>query len=153
MGLLCQIQIGFLGVKTRIQNSYAGTMTDRQMSEPLVLMPWWHFSMLPQAGNNLIGKSRQGTYLNDVRVQRGLGAKFQIQSTLNIDLILWHTQLIMCAENVKSWFKSRVFPFTFQAHTLPHTFICVSLLKFHICIFVQFWCCSKRPALPRHIKV
>ena len=25
--------------------------------------------------------------------------------TLNIDLILWHTQLIVCAENVKSRFK------------------------------------------------
>ena len=32
-------------------------------------------------------------------------AKLYIPSTLNIDLILWHTQLIVCAENVKSWFK------------------------------------------------
>ena len=31
-----------------------------------------------------------------------------IPSTLNIDLILWHTQLIVCAENVKSWFKSEI---------------------------------------------
>ena len=23
---------------------------------------------------------------------------------------MWHTQLIVCAENVKSWFKSWVFP-------------------------------------------
>ena len=30
--------------------------------------------------------------------------KLYIPSTLNIDLILWHTQLIACAENVKSWF-------------------------------------------------
>ena len=46
---------------------------------------------------------------------RGLGreAKLYIPSTLNIDLILWHTQLIVCAENVKSWSKSWVFPFTF----------------------------------------
>ena len=29
-------------------------------------------------------------------------------STLNIDFILWHTKLIVCAENVKSWFKSWV---------------------------------------------
>ena len=28
-----------------------------------------------------------------------------ITSTLNTDLILWQTQLIVCAENVKSWFK------------------------------------------------
>ena len=33
-------------------------------------------------------------------------AKLYIPSTLNIDFILWHTQLIVCAENVKSWFKS-----------------------------------------------
>ena len=30
--------------------------------------------------------------------------KLYIPSTLNIDLILWHTQLIVCAENVISWF-------------------------------------------------
>ena len=41
-----------------------------------------------------------------------------IPSTLNIDLILWHTQLIVCAENVKSWFKSWVFLFTSQAYIL-----------------------------------
>ena len=48
-----------------------------------------------------------------------------ITSTLNIDLILWHTQLIVCAENIKSW----GFPFTFQAYILPHTLncMCVSL--------------------------
>ena len=38
-------------------------------------------------------------------------AKLYIPSTLNIDLILWHTQLIMCAEIVKSLFKSWGFPF------------------------------------------
>ena len=54
--------------KHRIQNSYADTMTDRQMSEPLVVMPWWR-SMLPQAGNSLSGKSRQGTSINVVRFQ------------------------------------------------------------------------------------
>ena len=61
-------------------------------------------------------------------------AKFCIPSTLNIDLILWHTQFIVCAENVKSWFKSWVFPFTFQAYILPHTLngMFVSLFKFHI---------------------
>ena len=38
--------------------------------------------------------------------------KLYTPSTLNIDLILWHTHLIVCAENVKSWFKAWVFPFT-----------------------------------------
>ena len=32
--------------------------------------------------------------------------KLYIPSILNIDLILRQTQLIVCAENVKSWFKS-----------------------------------------------
>ena len=60
--------------------------------------------------------------------------KLYIPSTLNIDLILCYTQLIVFAENVKSWFKSWVFPFTFQAYILPHTLncMCVSLFKFHI---------------------
>ena len=50
-----------------------------------------------------------------------------MKSTLNIDLILWHTQLVVCAENVKSW----GFPFTFQAYILPHTLncMCVSLFQ------------------------
>ena len=63
-----------------------------------------------------------------------LDSKLYTPSTLNIDLILWHTQLIVCAENVKSWFKSWVFPFTFQAYLLPHALncMCVSLFKFHI---------------------
>ena len=61
-----------------------------------------------------------------------LKAKLYIPSTLNIDLILWHTQLIVCAENVKSWFKSWIFPFICQAYILPHTLncMCVSLFKF-----------------------
>ena len=41
-------------------------------------------------------------------------AKLYIPGTLNIDLILWHTQFIVCAENDKSWFKSWVIGFTFQ---------------------------------------
>ena len=41
-------------------------------------------------------------------------SKLYTPSTLNIDLILWHTQLILCA--VK-WFKSWVISFTFQAAT------------------------------------
>ena len=61
-------------------------------------------------------------------------AKLYIPSTLNIDLILWHTELIVWAEIVKPWFKSWVFPFTFNAYFLPHTLncMCVSLFKFHI---------------------
>ena len=51
-------------------------------------------------------------------------AKLYIPSTLNIDLILGHTHLIVCAENVKSW----VFPFTFQACILPHTLNCMYVL-------------------------
>jgi hypothetical protein len=49
-----------------------------------------------------------------------MGKGIYIQSTLSIDLILLHTQLIVCAENVRSWFKSWVFLFTFQAYILPH---------------------------------
>ena len=66
--------------------------------------------------------------------------KLYIPSTLNMDLILWHTKLIVCAENVKSWFKSWFFPFTFQAYTLPHTLncMCVGLFEFHIVILEQF---------------
>ena len=51
--------------------------------------------------------------------------KLYIPSTLNIELILWHTQLIVCAGNVKSWFKSWVFPFTLQAFGAIHGFVCV----------------------------
>ena len=54
--------------------------------------------------------------------------------------LLWYTPLNVCAENVKSWFKSWVFPFTFQAYILSHTLncMCVSLFKFHIWILEQF---------------
>ena len=53
--------------------------------------------------------------------------KLYIPNTLNIDLILWHTQLIVCR---KCWIMG--FPFTFQAYILPHTLncMCVSLLDF-----------------------
>ena len=54
-----------------------------------------------------------------------VGSKLYIPSTLNIDLILWHTQLIVCGENIKSLFKSWVFPFTFQAYIMPHTLNCM----------------------------
>ena len=66
-----------------------------------------------------------------------------------------HTQLILWAENVKLWFKSLVFPFTFQAYILLHTLncMCVSLFKVNIWILEQFKCCQKWPALPRHLKL
>ena len=85
----------------------------------------------------------------------GRKPKLYIPSTLNIDLILWHTQLIVCAQDIKSWFKSWVIHFTFQAYTQPHTLncICVSLFKFHTWILEQFFRCPKRLALPRHTKV
>ena len=41
-------------------------------------------------------------------------SKLYIPSTLNIYLILWHKQLIVCPVNDKSWFKSLVISFTFQ---------------------------------------
>ena len=50
-------------------------------------------------------------------VQSCNNPKLNTPSTLNIDLMLWHAQLIVCAENVKSWFKSWVNSFTFQAYT------------------------------------
>ena len=58
-------------------------------------------------------------------------------------------------QNVKSWFKSWVTSFTFQAYTLPHILncICVSLFKFLIWILNQFLHCPKGPSLPTHIKV
>ena len=48
-------------------------------------------------------------------------SKLYTPSTLNID----HTQLIVCAANIKSWFKSWGFHFTFQAYTMPHTLNCM----------------------------
>ena len=69
-----------------------------------------------------------------VKIFSKSGPKLYIPSTLNIDLILGHTQLIVCVENVKSWLKSWFFSFTFEAYTLPNTLNCVyvSLFKFHI---------------------
>ena len=73
-------------------------------------------------------------------------AKLYTPSTLNIHLILWHTQLIVCAENVKSWLKSWVFPFTFQAYILPHTLNCIyiSYLNFRAVLALPK---TARPAL------
>ena len=80
-----------------------------------------------------------------------LKPKLYITSTLNIDLILWHIQLI---GNVKSWFKSWVISFTFQAYTLRHTlnFICGSLSEFHTCLnFKAVLALPKTARSPRHI--
>ena len=87
--------------------------------------------------NKICSRHQQGNYSMNVLMntkRSGICAKLYIPSTLNIDLILWHTQLNVFAENVKSQFKSWVFPFTFQAYILPHTLncMCVSLFKFDI---------------------
>ena len=94
------------------------TLTHGTILVNIGLFAAWHSL---QYGNTGCGVFKQGT-------------KLFTPSTLNIDRILWHTQLIVCAENVKLWFKSWVFPFIFQAYILPHTLncMCVSLFKFHI---------------------
>ena len=85
-----------------------------------------------------LGVRAQKTYVTTKLALKKRKVSFQpklyVPSTLNIDLILWHTQLIVCAENVKSWFKSWVFAFTFQAYILAHTLnrMCFSLFKFQI---------------------
>ena len=56
-------------------------------------------------------------------VQVSLEPKLYTPSTLNIDLILWHTQFIVCAMNVNSWFRSQIISFTFQAYTLPYMYM------------------------------
>ena len=86
------------------------------------------------AGHDLNPECKRNSFIDKLYIELGFGPKLSIPSTLNIDLILWHTQLNVCAENVKSWFKSWVFPFTFQAYILPHTLncMCVSLFKFRI---------------------
>ena len=78
-----------------------------------------------------IHKHRHCTALSSVK--RKVAPKLYTPRTLNIDLIQWHT-------HVKSWFKSWVFPFTFQAYILPHTLncMCVSLFRLHIWILEQF---------------
>ena len=62
-------------------------------------------------------------------------SKLYIPSTLNIDLILWHTQLCL-----QKMLNHSLNPFTFQAYILPHTLncMCVSLFKSHIWILEQF---------------
>ena len=99
------------------------------MPRIILPMPWFKGIVKIEQSGILIVKHVSGS-----------NAKFYIPSTLNIDLILWHTQLIVCAVNVKSWFKSWVISFTFQTYTMPHAlnFIFVSLFKFHIWILKQF---------------
>ena len=69
-----------------------------------------------------------------------LKAKLSTPSTLNIDFIQWHTQLIMCAVKWITHDLIHDFHFTFQAYALPHTLngIYVSLFKFHTWILRQF---------------
>ena len=120
------------------------------------ITPFWNNSFLfclikPEAKIRIIflaemtlAKLRNTTFLSNPFLYHphlhstfvDLYVKLYAPSTLNIDLILWHRQLIVCSENVKSW----VFLFTFQAYILPHTlnFMSVSLSKFHIWILEQF---------------
>ena len=69
-----------------------------------------------------------------------LYAKLSTPSTLNIDFIQWHTQLIMCAVKWITHDLIHDFHFTFQAYALPHTLngICVGLFKFYTWILRQF---------------
>ena len=46
-------------------------------------------------------------------------SKLYIPSTLNIDLVLWHTQLIVCAENVDHGLKHGVFLSLFKLISFP----------------------------------
>ena len=68
--------------------------------------------MLYHYKNDNDGWKEEKSYYERELSTIGKSAVFILQSklykpnTLNIDLILWHTQLIVCAENVKSWFKS-----------------------------------------------
>ena len=66
--------------------------------------------------------------------------KLYTPSTLNIDLLLWHTHLIVCAVKWITHDLIYDFHFTFQAYTLPHTLngMFVSLFKFHTWILKQF---------------
>ena len=50
-----------------------------------------------------------------------------------MNLMLWHTHLIVCAVKQITHDLIHDFHFTFQAYTLPHTLngICVSLSKIH----------------------
>ena len=63
--------------------------------------------------------------------------KLYIPSTLNIDIILWHNQLCV-QENVKSWFKSWIISFTFEAYVYPapgHTLNCICASLFYYFVF------------------
>ena len=77
-------------------------------------------------------------YTARARLKKIRKPKLYTPSTLNIDLILWHTHLIVCAENVKSWFKSWVFPFTFQAYLYPAPYI-----ELYVCFILEYTLLSR----------
>ena len=68
--------------------------------------------------------------------------KLYIPSTLNIDLILWNTQLIVCAQNVKSWFKLG-FPRDGTSRDKPGRDVPLSL-----CPGTKKFCLSRCPFVP-----
>ena len=53
--------------------------------------------------------------MKQMRLKVWKWSKLYVPITLNIDLILWHTQLIACAEDVKSWFESWIFSIHFSS--------------------------------------
>ena len=75
-------------------------------------------SSIHKSNRNYIRNCRKGKK-EIKRVDFYLYSKLYIPSTLNIDLILWHTQLIVCAENVKSW----IFDFTYFSSLYPNPYI------------------------------
>ena len=107
----------------------------------ILLLYWSH----PFSGNLIcislfIEERPKKTLKNDIKfINSRQVPKLYTPITLNIDLILWHTQFNVCAVKCLQWFKSWFIHFTFQAFTLPHTLncMCVCLFKFQIWILKQ----------------
>ena len=72
---------------------------------------WVSIGFLELFSTKITTQLGQFFYLSVSFVQSCNNPKLNIPSTLNIDLMLWHAQLIVCAENVKSGFKSCFFSF------------------------------------------
>ena len=85
--------------------------------------PWVSIEFLKLFFTKIPTQLGQIFFLSVSFVQSCNNPKLNIPSTLNIDLMLWHAQLIVCAENVKSWVNS----FTFQAYTLLHLLNCIHM--------------------------
>ena len=93
--------------------SWIASTTYSCTSMPLVLLyiaPWSQWSFC-STGDVCIAK--QGSYRSTC------SPKLYIPSTLNIDLILWHTQLIVCAENSNQGLNHGVFLSPFKLTPCP----------------------------------